>query len=286
MSPHVGNFTQELVEMAKAAEALPQVQHELRLRDNELSKAKETIASREIHILQLKEDIDRLHAKLREAEVAKDAAETMFLEADDRTTRALEFIKATFGNAGSLIQALEPPKPAESVVEQGQSEPGFTSTTPSPTSVDTASPKPEPQPLNWPEPSPVFPTQPTPEPLTQPLTVSGEASSGHSGQSEPDPTVSKETGIQTNAAPTTVDFGQSVSSNPSEVGQSAVHPTADATQITENTSVIGSDPLDSAKPFLGIRYHDYPDYVTLNRWLAGGGTEADYLWRPGKSTVI
>ncbi len=32
--------------------------------------------------------------------------------------------------------------------------------------------------------------------------------------------------------------------------------------------------------FTGKRYYDHPTYMSLAAWLDGGGTEADYHWRP------
>ncbi len=114
MSPHaVNNFVQDLVEMAKAMEDLPKVQEELTATQACLNERSMQLEKRELHILELKAEIEAKNQALRELEVAKDQAETMFLEADDRTARALEFVKTMFGSAGSLIQALEPPKPTE-----------------------------------------------------------------------------------------------------------------------------------------------------------------------------
>lgn len=112
MSPHAANsLVHDLVQMAQAMEQLPQVQAQLDRVNGDLEHAFATIQRLELKLLDRANQIDTLNASLRAAEVAKDAAETMFLEADERTQRALDFIKATFGNAGSLIQALEPPKP-------------------------------------------------------------------------------------------------------------------------------------------------------------------------------
>lgn len=110
MSPSVHNFVHDLVAMAQAMEQLPQVQADLQTLRNEVNHAYDTIQRLELKLLDRTDEIDKLNATIRELEVAKDAAETMFLEADDRTLRALEFIKTQFGAAGSLIQALEPAK--------------------------------------------------------------------------------------------------------------------------------------------------------------------------------
>lgn len=113
MSPHaVNNFVSDLVLMAQAMEQLPQVKAELDMTKAELDAAYKIIQDRELRILDLKAELEAKSTNIRELEVAKDQAETMFLEADDRTARALEFVKTQFGAAGSLIQALEPPRAA------------------------------------------------------------------------------------------------------------------------------------------------------------------------------
>lgn len=114
MSPHaVNNFVSDLVQMAKAMEDLPIAEARIRELEADKAHALDTVQSRELAIIDYKAEIDRLRTTLHEVEVAKDAAETMFLEADDRTAKALDFIKTQFGSAGAIIQALEPPKVVE-----------------------------------------------------------------------------------------------------------------------------------------------------------------------------
>lgn len=137
MSPNVGNFVHDLVEMAKAMEALPSVQLDLHNAQVEIDRLQGTVQRLELKLIDRANEIDQLRLSVREAEVAKDAAETMFLEADDRTARAVEFIKAQFGAAGSLIQALEPAKPQPMVEETVQH------IEPIPTPVDSTLPEPK-----------------------------------------------------------------------------------------------------------------------------------------------
>ena len=40
------------------------------------------------------------------------------------------------------------------------------------------------------------------------------------------------------------------------------------------------EPEPSARPYAGRLYVNYPTWVSLEEWLAGGGTSADYDWRP------
>ncbi len=117
MSPNVGNFVHDLVEMAKAMEELPQVRDELASKAHELDGALHRIQEREEAIARYKAEIDQLHAKVRSTEAERDDAELRFLDGEDRTRSALDFIKGTFGSAGSLIQALEPPAKVEPVSE-------------------------------------------------------------------------------------------------------------------------------------------------------------------------
>ena len=117
MSPHaMTSLVSDLVEMAKAVERLPLVEHELDQANDMIEDYAKTIQRLEIKAHDYKAEIETLHSTIRSLEVAKDQAETMFLEADERTTRALDFIKSGFGAAGSLIQALEPAK-VEPIIE-------------------------------------------------------------------------------------------------------------------------------------------------------------------------
>lgn len=123
MSPTVNNFVHDLVAMAKAMEDLPVVQaqaDELARQNGELAHS---VQAREESILKLKAEIDALHAKVRSTEAERDDAELRFLESEDRTRSALDFIKTTFGSAGSLIQALEPPPKVEPVAAAPEAEP-------------------------------------------------------------------------------------------------------------------------------------------------------------------
>lgn len=105
----VDNFVGSLVEMAKAHERLPQIEAELAEARNQINSHLNTIQRLETKLMERSNEISMHLAHIRELEVSRDDAQFHALEADDRTQRALDFIKATFGNAGALIQALEPP---------------------------------------------------------------------------------------------------------------------------------------------------------------------------------
>ena len=206
MSPHVGNFVADLVEMAKATEELPGVRQELAAVRAELEAARSTIADREASILSLKSEIEAKSAAIHSAEVARDDTELRFLEIDDRMLKleqsfqtALEAMDAT----DKLIQSYKPV------------------------------PNPEPQPEAKP-----IPVEEAPY-YSAPL-----------GQSASDPTSAH----TPDSSPTTQECNGTV-------------------QTVERSS---TDP----QPYAGLRYHDYPSYVSYSNWIAGGGTDADYHWRP------
>src|SRR5438046_10447377 len=94
MSPTVGNFVHDLVEMAKAMEELPQAQAELAKLRKIAEDQAETIARREASILGLKHDIETLNEKVRTAEANRDDAELRFLDADDHIAAFLRLVSS------------------------------------------------------------------------------------------------------------------------------------------------------------------------------------------------
>lgn len=111
MSPHaMTSLVNDLVEMAKAVELLPQVQAEL-------DRARETIDHRGQHIEQLelkahayKQEIETLHSTIRSLEVARDDAELRFLELDEHATKAIDFARTATINMEAVMALLSPPK--------------------------------------------------------------------------------------------------------------------------------------------------------------------------------
>lgn len=106
----INSLVGDLVAMAQAMERLPLVEAELRTADAATNQWITNYNEVKADLEQSKSYAASLEQRCHALEVARDDAELSFLEADERTSRALDFIKATFGNAGSLIQALEPAK--------------------------------------------------------------------------------------------------------------------------------------------------------------------------------
>lgn len=228
----INSLVGDLVAMAQAMERLPQV-------EAELANANHAIALLESDKQSLWDDLEQskkynasLEQKVHDAEVAKDAAETMFLEADDRTARALDFVKAQFGAAGSLIQALEPPR-VEPVVEQTVREEIILSEV-KPIQTDSIGREIDP---DWKQ-------DKAETSLLLPQ-----------GQSEPDPTSVEH-------------------SNTDTLTEQSL--TSDASQAPSPSWADPSTP--KPQPYDGIRYQDWPKYVSLLDWIEGGGTESGYYY--------
>jgi len=202
MSPNnPGNFVNDLVEMAKAFEALPKVTADLEDARKEIAGLANTVARLEAKLLDRANEINGLQSTVRSREVERDDAQFHALEADDRTSRALDFIKATFGNAGTLIQALEPPR--QEPVNLEPVRPAEVTSTPEPEGLHTTQPD-EPRPyldqvsegvpfkeIYSPSPAPeVAPAHPTPttdanSTVEQSVTSASSEGTGNATSGEP-----------------------------------------------------------------------------------------------------
>jgi hypothetical protein len=249
--------------MAQAMEQLPQVREELRDTQDRLNAALATVQRLELKLMDRAADIDTLNLTIRNLEVSRDDAELRFLEAEDRTEKALAFVRSTFGNAGQLLQALEPVKAEGPKV---QSEGDFTSTTTFQTDVSAD---------------------------TQQPNVAHTEASASTGQSEVPPSDTVSQGTQWTSAPAT---GEQTASAPSSDGETSTgqrEPDSIAASVDGNSQMQSSGNStvseEVAKPepgkYAGKRYYDHDFYVPLSAWLAGGGTEADYHWRPSGNAV-
>ena len=233
MSPAVGNFVQDLVEMAKATEQLPQA-----LADNERLKAaldasSQQVQDRELAISRYKEEIESLQAKVRSLEVERDDASFRVMEAEDHAHATLATARAIQEHLNGMIGQLDPPKPqpepvheAVKSIEEVQQEPVAPATEPVPVPTDRSGDVP-----NW---------------------------AGPQGQSVADPTAT--------------------SSQPSMSHTASIAESGDTSPVHSDTPPPGR--------YSGKRYFDHPYYVSLAGWLAEGGTEEDYNWRPAANKAV
>ena len=240
----INSLVGDLVAMAQSMERLPTVEAELSEVKGALEQSRQTVQDRELAIIRYKEQIETLRAKINDVEASRDDAELRFLEADERTTRALDFVKNMFGSAGALVQQLEPPVALPEPQAQtninieghwdnsGQHHPVVESASPLPTIVQVA---------NTPSHS---------VSSSAPMNATSErAESEHRAESAPDPT-------HDTAPPQTVD--------------------ASPSPVTMEGIASSSEPQPAVGPYHGKRYHDLPQYVSFDRWIEGGGTYEDY----------
>ncbi len=216
MSPNVGNFVHDLVEMAKAMETLPQVEAERDRLNASLNEALVRIENREVSILTLKAEIETLNAKVRQMEAERDDAEIRFLELDEKAGRALSFI-------GDITVSLDKAR-------------------------QELTPKPMPE-LEAQKPEPVY-------------TPQGWANSDSQGH--------ESTGLASVPESTVI-----MPVAGTEQGQGEANP-----PINDGSLTSQAKDDTSSGPYANLRYYDHPTYVPFDQWIAGGGSEEDYHWRP------
>ena len=107
-------------------------------------------------------------------------------------------------------------------------------------------------------------------------------------QARLDAAMPKPVELQPEPVPAVVDFPVATTATvPQAEGQSEPLPMEGSGQAPSGTTQMDqpASPIDTrSEPatgkYFGKRYHDWNYYVPLSAWLAGGGTEEDYNWRP------
>jgi hypothetical protein len=272
MSPNVGNFVHDLVEMAKAMERLPGVEHELEQAHAEKANLLDRIQRLEARAMERSAEIDALHSKVREAEAGRDQAETMFLEESDRTAALRRLAEGFVGSFTTLVKASEPepvaqPQPVNEPYTDpnakpwpGQSEPTPTNSYSSDSAASSSSvpvenitgtqgqsdvpfedhtssgwnPNIEPAPLSHPSDTEYLhsPAQPAP--------TSAGLSDAHSEPAQPSDATSTGTAIGDGSGGATE---QTIGIN--EAGQGVSHPTTNAPTDTPQPPATPTEPVVS-----------------------------------------
>lgn len=111
MSPQVDNFVHSLVEMAKAQEMLPSVQHELAVAQSAINDLYDRINSLGADLVQSRNYAATLEQRCRDLEVARDDAELRFLELDEKAAKVIAWAHQIGDMADSIEAKLEAPKP-------------------------------------------------------------------------------------------------------------------------------------------------------------------------------
>lgn len=261
MSPNVGNFVHDLVEMAKAMEELPAVREELGKALTANDRLAGTVMDRESTIQRLKAEIETHLATIRRVEVERDNAEIMFLELDERTHKVLANVKNAMDQLDQAVTSLDPPKPQ-----------------PVP-AVSEAMAVSSPEPFQG-------VTVRTIDPFTQP--GSSEWINGNydapQGQSESDPTPAPtQTSTQSDPTNTAVSTAASVEPLPTPA------PTAEPSATPNDAPSVPVTPEDATSTGTVVAvddvgyhneppYHNNGDWAEWDAWAARMNTRYGLVW--------
>lgn len=252
MTGQGSNFIREIAEAYAALEREPgHIAEAKRLAEQHIRDG-EHIAKLEMRGQDREARIAELEARIRSLEVERDDASFRELEAHDSLAALKRLVGAFSTDVGAALKAMEPPAPE-------------------------------------PKPEEVQPPTPSQVPAEQEVVhAEGQSVAG-------EPVASDHTTDGSSSQSASLPNAEPVAVTSSE-GQSAPLPTAqEAVMVTgESAGTTGAMPTENASPqsttepsqpivkgpYSGLRYVDYPAYVSRANWLAGGGTEADYDYRP------
>ena len=285
----INSLVGDLVAMAQAMEKLPQVQAENdRLQQASIADG-ERIARLELRLQERNEEITSLHQRIAEVTKERDDFGFRHLEEVDKTNALLLAIRNATGSLGQAVNVVDPPK-AKDILP-----PGYEWTDPK--FADQAN-----RDEAFPEAAyyqrKIGQVEEPPHPFgnhgggtSQPIPGNGNADPGV-GERVADPTsVQSESTIHDHVS--SHDVERQESAKPVEAvsleGQSETLPmpsvaslspadtSHSAEYIATQTDHAGvSEPL----PYAGKRYYDEPGTISRERWLALGGTNESYDWRP------
>lgn len=238
MSPNVGNFVHDLVEMAKAMETLPQVQAQL----DDINR-QNGVLNNQIEVL--KADLEQsrnyaasLEQKVRNTEAERDDAELRFLELDEKAHKVLAHVASIQAAALVVQESLTPPKP-----------------------------QPEPEPVKQEESqlqgqSEAPPIQSAPSQEAQSVGGANNGTMENASHETPQPPASQGQGeVNPPSATSPVDHVSGTGEQPVNAGENAI---------------TSPEPKPSG-PYTNKYYSDHPVYVSPHDWLAGGGSEDKYF---------
>jgi len=239
MSPNINSFVGDLVAMAQAMEELPKAQALIEDLRKQLDDAQRHNQGLEQNILGYKSDIAHWQDQAKVLSDQRDNAELRAMELEDRNNAVSRFLGSLVGDANSLRNIIDPPKPE---------------------------PTPEPQPGSISTDGPHSDTTSMAfhDDLVASYASSADVPQAMTGQSASDPSVQHTTNPTNASSPHAtsgdVGFGQTEHSAASpETPQSPVNP---------------------PQPYANVNYISFPGWVSRQDWLAGGGTNESYDYRP------
>jgi len=314
----ISGFLNSIAEAKRAFDAEPEYQRRIHELEERVTSLGQTVADREIRIHNLKQFEIELTSKLRSVEAERDDAGFRHLEADDKVQGLLKVVHQYVGDGLKIIGAvtgIEQTMIAQSVLNATNEEITYVRdlaeerydcivqleremslaqeqlTRPFAPSEDTSSSNVE----------GTDPWSPRPEPYDYELPRS--VPELQQGQREAVPTASGSAPIPQDLAaiPVGDNVDAAVKEQLAKEGQSdgpfasrmdtpfvlkeTQSQTVSSTSAESETFAASnaSPPernRDRSTFFRGRKYYDVTYYVPLHQWLAEGGTEADYNWRP------
>jgi len=278
---HATDFASELVRMAQAMTRLPEVETELLKAYEDIEAYAKSVQRLEIKLIDRNSEIETLHQTIRQLEVSRDDAELRFLEADD----AKGTLVRVLDNLGKdILGALQAVQPLTKPTEDGELESRPTSASTVPSTFDTTQTE-----LSRSGEGGQA-VHATSDPTIPP---SAESSTTHDGIVEsavalPADSSSGESVADPTPATTSTDAGATTETEPASAFPFAPTPTVEPSppDASSSADIVGdAEPIHG--PYFGKRYRDVPGFITKADWLAGGGTEEDYLgtWWPSVSNA-
>lgn len=265
MSNDNPNFVNDLVAMAMAFKELPAVKDQLAAKEMAYDEAQNIIQQLQLRIIDLKNAYDQQIMLTLKAEEDRDEATRAFLEADDRTEKALGFLRTVMGNAEELLRAVEPPKPEPIPAE--------------PTEVVVGQSDPLPSVGLQAQPSPDTPETST-DTVSSITSPEGAGSSGGMGESaNPLSGIGEQSELgQSVQGPTNSEPGASGFDAPLDAEvRDSVDPTHQPLQSTsaspDGSTATDAPTVDASQPSEEVGYHNEPEYRTgddtwHSRWQA------------------
>jgi septal ring factor EnvC (AmiA/AmiB activator) len=270
MSPntqqHVSSLVSDLVEMAEATRKLPELQRSLEEFERKSREDGERIARLEQKLMEAAAREDELKAKLRSVEAERDDAGFRQLEAEDKLADLRRTIENSFAAMGQSLAAVNGDGKDQSVrmsaievqefaehreEKRRKVEEAKRQAEEAVRQAEEAKRKAEEEAQRQAEAQPVEASQNPTQPSSD-----GSSNGGTSA-------------IEHHEAPEVA--------SPSDPTPA---PTQEPVNSTTATSQVGASEPQRRGKYHGIKYSDWPYYVSLEGWLAGGGTEEDYHWRP------
>jgi hypothetical protein len=280
MSNDVTNFAASLVEMAKAMERVPELEGDLSKANNILHQTELMVIDLEVSLEASRRYAASLEQRCHDLEVSRDAAELRFLEADDVVSTIKSVLRRTMEDADSALKAIEPVVEPTPVAEPVSG---------SITAMELS--------MNEPDQGSMYelvreqaPLSPFPD--TTPST--DQSAEDGMGKSDVDPTsgvIASNPDLNESKSGSVNDFGATSMENatttehPTSPFASTSTPPNPAHQSPVTTSDVGSSQTEAADakpigPYFGRNYMSVPGFISRLDWLAGGGTNEGYDWRP------